>query len=96
MQHVRMAALAGSVALPRAITAAGVRADASDPAKILANLTKAGELTMTLRVERGRGYRPALNRAAFEEQSRPIGRLQLDASFSPVRRVTYMVDAARV
>ncbi|MDQ2705980.1 MAG: DNA-directed RNA polymerase subunit alpha [Pseudomonadota bacterium] len=67
-----------------------------NPELVIANLTKAGELTMTLRVERGRGYRPALNRAAFEEQSRPIGRLQLDASFSPVRRVTYMVDAARV
>ena len=51
---------------------------------------------MTLRVERGRGYRPAAARAVFEEQTRPIGRLQLDASFSPVRRVTYSVDAARV
>src|SRR5437660_85433 len=48
------------------------------------------------RVERGRGYRPAAARVAFEEQTRPIGRLQLDASFSPVRRVTYSVDAARV
>src|SRR5437763_1486763 len=63
---------------------------------VIANLTKAGELSMTLRVERGRGYRPAASRLAFEEQTRPIGRLQLDASFSPVRRVTYSVDAARV
>src|SRR3984893_11737832 len=62
----------------------------------IATLTKAGELNMTLRVERGRGYRPAVQRALFEEQTRPIGRLQLDASFSPVRRVTYSVDAARV
>ena len=67
-----------------------------NPDLVIANLTKAGELTMTLRVERGRGYRPAVQRAAFEEQSRPIGRLQLDASFSPIRRVTYSVDAARV
>jgi DNA-directed RNA polymerase subunit alpha len=37
-----------------------------------------------------------VQRAAFEESSRPIGRLQLDASFSPVRRVTYAVDSARV
>ena len=36
---------------------------------------------MTLKVERGRGYRPAVQRLEFEEQSRPIGRLQLDASF---------------
>jgi len=62
---------------------------------VLANLTKAGELNMTLKIERGRGYRPAVARG-FEEQTRPIGRLQLDASFSPVRRVTYNVESARV
>ena len=67
-----------------------------NPELVIANLTKAGELNMVLRVERGRGYRPASQRAAFEEQTRPIGRLQLDASFSPIRRVTYSVDAARV
>ena len=53
-------------------------------------------LNMTLKVERGRGYRPAGQRLAFEEASRPIGRLLLDASFSPIRRVTYTVEAARV
>ena len=63
---------------------------------VIANLTKAGELNMTLKVERGRGYRPAVQRAAFEEQTRPIGRLQLDASFCPVRRVAYNVDSARL
>jgi DNA-directed RNA polymerase subunit alpha len=51
---------------------------------------------MTLKIERGRGYRPAVQRLEFEEQSRPIGRLQLDASFSPVRRVTYGIESARV
>ena len=63
---------------------------------VIANLTKAGELNMTLKVERGRGYRPAVQRANFEESSGPIGRLQLDASFSPIRRVTYTVERARV
>ena len=63
---------------------------------VIANLTKAGELNMTLKVERGRGYRPAVQRATFEESSGPIGRLQLDASFSPIRRVTYTVESARV
>jgi DNA-directed RNA polymerase subunit alpha len=66
-----------------------------NPDLVIANLTKAGELNMTLKIERGRGYRPAVARA-FEEQTRPIGRLQLDASFSPVRRVTYTVESARV
>ena len=67
-----------------------------NPDQVIANLTKAGELNMTLKVERGRGYRPAVQRLGFEEQTGPIGRLQLDASFSPVRRVTYTVEAARV
>ncbi|MEI6458826.1 MAG: DNA-directed RNA polymerase subunit alpha [Pseudomonadota bacterium] len=66
-----------------------------NPELVIANLTKAGGLNMTLKVERGRGYRPAIARG-FEEQTRPIGRLQLDASFSPVRKVTYNVEAARV
>ena len=51
---------------------------------------------MQMKIERGGGYRPAVQRVAFEEQSRPIGRLLLDASFSPVHRVTYSVEAARV
>jgi DNA-directed RNA polymerase subunit alpha len=67
-----------------------------NPELVIANLTKAGELSMSLKVERGRGYRPAAQRVAFEEQTRAIGRLQLDASFSPVRKVTYNVESARV
>jgi DNA-directed RNA polymerase subunit alpha len=70
--------------------------DVVNPDLVIANLTKAGELNMTLKVERGRGYRPAVQRATFEESSGPIGRLQLDASFSPIRRVAYNVEAARV
>ena len=85
---------------PGPVTAGDIAGDHDievlNPDLVIANLTKAGELNMTLKVERGRGYRPAVQRAAFEEQSRPIGRLQLDASFSPVRRVTYTVEAARV
>ena len=41
-------------------------------------------------------YHDQFKQAAFDEQTRPIGRLQLDASFSPVRRVTYNVESARV
>ena len=57
-----------------------------NPDLVIANLTKAGELNMILKVERGRGYRPATQRPMFEEQAGPIGRLQLDASFSPIER----------
>jgi DNA-directed RNA polymerase subunit alpha len=85
---------------PGPVTAGDIQVDHDieivNPDLVIANLTKAGELNMQLKVEKGRGYRPAQQRVAFEEASRPIGRLQLDASFSPVRRVTYAVEAARV
>jgi DNA-directed RNA polymerase subunit alpha len=67
-----------------------------NPDLVIANLTQAGELRAYLKVARGRGYRPAAQTALFEEQTRPIGRLQLDASFTPIRRVTYTVESARV
>jgi DNA-directed RNA polymerase subunit alpha len=85
---------------PGPVTAGDIQTDHDieivNPELVIANLTQAGSLSMTLKIEKGRGYRPAQQRAAFEESSRPIGRLQLDASFSPVRRVTYAVDSARV
>lgn len=64
------------------------------PDHVIANLTKSGELNMTLKVQRGRGYVPSTARDS--EEDRPIGRLQLDASFSPVHKVSYQVDSARV
>jgi DNA-directed RNA polymerase subunit alpha len=67
-----------------------------NPDLVLANLTKAGDLNMTLKIEKGRGYIPATQRILPEGEDRPIGHLLLDASFSPVRRVTYTVESARV
>ena len=67
-----------------------------NPDHVIANLTQAGELRAFLKVVRGRGYQPATQIPAFDEQTRPIGRLQLDASFTPIRRVTYTVESARV
>ena len=66
-----------------------------NPDHVIAHLTKSGEINMTLKVKRGRGYEPASTRANAEED-RKIGKLSLDASFSPVRRVTYAVERARV
>ncbi|QGX40853.1 DNA-directed RNA polymerase subunit alpha [Permianibacter aggregans] len=63
---------------------------------VIANLTKNGRLNMSIKLARGMGYQPASNRRHTEEDDRPIGRLLLDASFSPVRRVSYVVEAARV
>lgn len=62
---------------------------------VIANLGANGHLKMKLKVASGRGYEPADSRYA-DEDTRPIGRLQLDASFSPVRKVAYVVEAARV
>ena len=85
---------------PGPVTAGDIQIDHDvvivNPELVIANLNKSVELSMTLKIERGRGYRPAVQRLEFEEQSRPIGRLQLDASFSPVRRVTYGIESARV
>ncbi len=67
-----------------------------NPDLLIANLTSDGELRMKLKIQRGRGYRPAVQRATFDEPAGPIGQLQLDASFSPVRRVAYTVESARV
>ena len=63
---------------------------------VIANLASNGALSMKLTVRRGRGYEPADSRQSDEDESRSIGRLQLDASFSPVRRVSYVVENARV
>ena len=67
----------------------------ANPDHLIANLTKAGELNMTMKVERGRGYRPVVV-IATEDQNQTIGLLKLDASFSPIRRVSYDVQSARV
>lgn len=66
-----------------------------NPEHIIAHLTQNGELNMSLKVARGRGYVPtsARNEMAF---GREAGMLQLDASFSPIRRVSYTVESARV
>ncbi|MDA0706520.1 MAG: DNA-directed RNA polymerase subunit alpha [Proteobacteria bacterium] len=85
---------------PGTVTGADIQLDHDveimNPELVIANLTKVGELNIILKVERGRGYRAATQRPTFEEQTGPIGRLQLDASFSPVQRVTYNVESARV
>src|SRR3569832_119292 len=67
-----------------------------NPDHVIAQLTKAGELNMSLKDERGRGYHAAIGRVLPGDRDRPIGKLQLDASFSPVRRVSYVGESARV
>lgn len=67
-----------------------------NPDHVIANLT-GGTLDMAIKVETGRGYQPGDMRAFEKDHStQQIGRIIMDASFSPVRRVAYSVSAARV
>ncbi len=68
----------------------------ANPEHVIANLTAGAKLNMRLTVTRGRGYVPADARNSEEDETRAIGRLQLDASYSPVLRVSYAVESARV
>jgi DNA-directed RNA polymerase subunit alpha len=82
---------------PGAVTAADIEAPADleilNPELELAHLADRGKLEMTLTIGRGRGYVPAeLNRGP----ETTIGVIPIDSIFSPVRRVSYEVDAARV
>lgn len=67
-----------------------------NPEHVICNLGDNGDINMTLRIARGRGYVPADQRANSDDETRAIGRLQLDASYSPVARVAYSVENARV
>jgi len=67
-----------------------------NPEHVIANLTKAGELSMELKVRMGRGYQPSNQRLIDDEETESLGWLRIDASFSPVYRVAYAVEAARV
>ena len=85
---------------PGVVTAGDIQVDhdieVKNPEHVIANITGDTTLTMRLTVARGRGYQPADARRHEEDESRAIGRLQLDASYSPVRRVAYSVESARV
>lgn len=67
-----------------------------NPDHVIANLNKTGELNMRLIVRKGRGYSPADTRAGADDESRSVGKLLLDASYTPVQRVSYSVENARV
>ncbi len=81
------------------ITAADITLDHDvelvNPDHVIAHLTKSGSLKMTLKVSTGRGYEASTTRDN-EDEGRAIGRLRLDASFSPIERVAYTVERARV
>jgi DNA-directed RNA polymerase subunit alpha len=67
-----------------------------NPEHVIAHLSQQGKLDMQIKVEKGRGYVPGNLRRYADEGGKTIGRIVLDASFSPVRRVSYAVENARV
>jgi DNA-directed RNA polymerase subunit alpha len=67
-----------------------------NPDHVIAHLAAGGKVDMQIKVEQGRGYIAATTRRTAEEEGRNVGAILLDASFSPVRRVSYSVESARV
>jgi DNA-directed RNA polymerase subunit alpha len=67
-----------------------------NPEHVIANLSQGGKLDMQIKVEKGRAYVPGTMRRFGDEPTKSIGRIVLDASFSPVSRVSYTVESARV
>ena len=67
-----------------------------NPGHVIATLSQGGKLDMQIKVEKGRGYVPGTIRRYGDEPSKSIGKIVLDASFSPVKRVSYTVESARV
>jgi len=67
-----------------------------NPEHLICNLNENGAINMHIKIGVGRGYVPADARIDQEEESRAVGKLMLDASYTPVSRVTYAVENARV
>lgn len=67
-----------------------------NPDHVIANLNDTGELNMRMTVRKGRGYAPADTRVSNDDETRAVGRLFLDASYTPVTTVAYSVESTRV
>ncbi len=82
---------------PAVVTAADIHAPSElevlNPDLVVCTLAEGGRLEMTLTISRGTGYVAADGNKTYEST---IGVIPVDSVFSPVRRVTYHVDSARV
>ncbi|MGJ7440119.1 DNA-directed RNA polymerase subunit alpha [Aquipuribacter sp. MA13-6] len=82
---------------PGLVTAADIAPPAGvevhNPDLVIATLNEKGKLEIEFTVERGRGYVSAAQNKSGESE---IGRIPVDSIYSPVRRVTYKVEATRV
>ncbi len=75
---------------------AGHDAEIYNPNHVIAHLTKGGKLNLEVKVEMGRGYQPVPVRQKSNDEDRVLGFIMVDASFSPINKVSYQVESARV
>ena len=74
----------------------GHDAEIVNPDHVIAHLTKGGKLSLEVKVEMGRGYQPVPARLKGSDEDRILGFIQVDALFSPITKVSYQVESARV
>lgn len=74
----------------------GHDAEIVNPDHVIAHLTKGGRLSLEAKVEMGRGYQPVPVRQKGADEDRVLGFIMVDASFSPINKVSYQVESARV
>ena len=70
--------------------------EVANPEHLICTLNESGAIRLEAVVTKGRGYQPVEHTGASDEENRPAGTLRLDASYSPMRRVAYSVESARV
>ena len=66
----------------------------ANPEHVICNITADVDLKMSLKVQKGRGYVPANQKSSDDSSS--VNALRLDASYSPILKVAYNVESARV
>jgi DNA-directed RNA polymerase subunit alpha len=83
-----------------AVTAADITLDHDveviNPEHVICNLNENGSINMQIKIGVGRGYVPADARVSPDDETRSVGKLLLDASYTPINQVTYSVENARV
>ena len=88
-----------SVNEERVVTAADIETDADveiiNKDQVIATLSKGGKLDMDLIISSGRGYVPSNENKKFVENNK-LGFIPIDAIYSPIERISYDVDNARV
>lgn len=80
---------AGDISLPHDV-------EIINPEHIICHLSDNGQIEMEIKVEQGRGYQSVSGRRVIRDENKQIGAIQLDASFSPISRVSFEVEPARV